>query len=227
VLVLGVVDSGDGGARVVTLRLNLGDSIALGERGLRLVVVALGHGVIVAKFAISKISSRDNTLLGEPFPGSSYLTSIASHRLALKEVAAAGSIRDRKLVGESTIRLNAETIVVSLSGSVSPARTAVRLVADVVDDGSALGPVSSGIEVGRYRHGRVRGEVSRFDTVDSPLGVYDSSHDSLSLLERDVGELGVDTSSPGGGLVVVDNVNVGVEVKGSLGLQHLHNVNVL
>jgi len=227
VLILGVVDSGDGRARVATLRLDLGNGITLGESGLRLVVIALTHGVIVAKLVIAEISSGDNTLLGEPFPGSSNLTSIASHGLALDEVAAAGGIGDRKLVGESTVRLNAETIVVSLSGSMGPARTAVRLVADVVDDGRALGPVSSGIKCRRNRDGSVRGEVSRFNTVDSPFGVDDSSHDSLSFLERGVGELGVDTSSPGRGLVVVDDVDVGVEVKGSLGLEHLHDIDGL
>lgn len=107
VLVAGVADLVVGRARVATSRLDLGDGTALREGGSRLMVVALGHGVVVTEFAISKVSSSDNTLLGEPFPRGSDLTSIASHGLALEEVAAASSVRDRELVSESSVRLNA------------------------------------------------------------------------------------------------------------------------
>jgi len=226
VLVAGVGDLVVGRARGATNRLDLGDSITLGEGGGRLMVVALGHGVVVTEFAISEISSSDNTLLGEPFPGGSDLTSIASHGLALEEVAAASGVRDRELVGESSIRLNAETIVVSLGSSMSPARTAVGLVANVVDDASALGPVGSGIEDLRSRDGGIGGEVRGLGSLDCPLGVNDSSHDSLGLLLGDVLKLGVDTGSPGGGVVVVNDVDVGLEGEGSLSLEHLHDVNL-
>jgi hypothetical protein len=227
VLILGVVNAGVGGARASTLRLDLGDVTALGEGGSRLVVVAFTHGVIVAQFAVTEVSSRNYTLFGEPFPGGSNLTSIASHGLALEEVAAASGIGDRELVGESTISLNAETIVVSFSGSMGPARTAVRLVTDVVNDRSALGPVGSSIKDLRGRQGTIGGEVSRFNTFNSPLGVDDSSHECLDFLKRDVGELAVDTGSPGGCLVVVHDVDVALEEKRSLFFEHLHDIGLV
>ena len=83
VFVFGVVNAGDSGARAVTRRLDLLDGITLGERRSGLMVVALGHGVIVAEFIITEVSSRNDTLVYEPFPGSSNLTTVASHRLAL------------------------------------------------------------------------------------------------------------------------------------------------
>jgi len=129
------------------------------------------------------------------------------------------------LVGEGTIRLNAETIIVSLSSSMSPARTTVRLVTDVVNDGCALGPVDSSIELFRRGNRTIGNEMGTFFTVDGPFGINDSSHNSLNLLERGVGELGVNTSSPGGLRVVVDGIDVGLEHKGSFGLEHLHDVN--
>jgi len=92
VFILGVVNAGVGGARATTLRLHLSDVTALGEGGSRLMVVAFTHGVIVAQFAIAEVSPGNNTLLGEPFPRSSNLTSVASHGLALEEVAAASGI---------------------------------------------------------------------------------------------------------------------------------------
>jgi hypothetical protein len=107
VLVAGVADLVVGRARVATSRLDLGDGTALREGGSRLMVVALGHGVVVTEFAVSEVSSSDNTLLGKPFPRGSNLTSIAAHGLALEEVAAASSVRDRELVSESSVRLNA------------------------------------------------------------------------------------------------------------------------
>jgi len=78
-----VVNAGDSRARIVTRRLDLLDLIALGERRSGLMVVAFAHGVIVTEFIITKVSSRNDTLVHEPFPGSSNLTTIASIRFAL------------------------------------------------------------------------------------------------------------------------------------------------
>jgi len=83
VFVFGIVNAGDSGARFVTRRLDLLDGITLGERRSGLMVVALGHGVIVAEFIVTEVSSRNDTLFHEPFPGSSNLTTVASHGLAL------------------------------------------------------------------------------------------------------------------------------------------------
>jgi hypothetical protein len=96
----------------------------------------------------------------------------------------------------------------------------------VVNDASALGPVGSGIEDFRSRDGGIAGEVRGLGTLDGPLGINNSSHDSLSILLGDVLELGVDTSSPGGGLVVVNDVDVSLEEEGSLSLEHLHDVDL-
>jgi len=94
VLVSAVINSGVARARRIALGSDLSNLFAR-LQGLRVDVVgALGHGVVVAEFVVAEVSSRNDTLPGEPFPGGCDLASVAAHGLALKEVAAAGGIRN-------------------------------------------------------------------------------------------------------------------------------------
>lgn len=78
----------------------------------------------------------------------------------------------------------------------SPAGSAVGLVAHVVDNVLALWPGSSSIEA----FWKVSTEAVRLLDVglDSPFWVDNGTEDLLNLLEAGSLELGVDASSPGG-----------------------------
>ena len=148
-LVFVEVDTGVRRARGQTLGLDLDNCIALRECLGIDVVGARGHRVIVAEFTLPIATSRDDPPLDEPFPGSSDLTTVAAKGEAVCGVAATSSIRNGEQPSEPGISSYADAIVESLSGTVGPARTTVRLVANSVDHFGTSEPVSTGIEVSR------------------------------------------------------------------------------
>jgi len=119
VLVASVIDGGVGLAGALALGFDLNDVIAATKAGSGDVVSALGHGVVEAEFIITKVTTGNNTSRVKPGPGSSNLTTVATHREAMEEVAAASGIRN----GEEVVDTlgDARSIVKSLGGTVSPA----------------------------------------------------------------------------------------------------------
>jgi hypothetical protein len=79
------------------------------------------HGVVIAKFAFTEISSCNNTSLLEPVPWSCDLTTIAAEGEACSTIAAGSGISNRKECLERTIGSNAQSIVQCLGSSMSPA----------------------------------------------------------------------------------------------------------
>ena len=200
--------------------------IARGEGLTGDVVGTLLHRVVVAGASRSIVTSSDDTGALEPFPWGANLATVAARGHAGKEVAAGSGVSHREKGGELSTGRDAHAIVEGLGSSVSPAGAAVGLVADVVDDGLALGPVGTGIEgVGHGVSEHHRGVTSAH--LDGPVGVDDSAHEALDLLEGGTVELVVDTGGPGGGGVGVDGFDVGAEVEGLLFLEELEDVSRL
>ena len=213
------------GASLGASRFDLLDIITRGESLAGDVVGALRHGVVVASASGAVITSSHDTGPGEPRPGGANLATIAAHGLALKESAAGSGVGNREKGGEISTGSDAHAIVEGLSRSVSPAGAAVGLVADVVDNRLALGPVGTGIEgVGHGVSEHLRGVTSA--DLDGPVGVDDSAHEALDFLEGGAVELVVDTGNPGGAGVRVDGFNVGAEVEGLLFLEELKDVSL-
>ena len=101
--------------------LDLLDIVTKGK-GLAVDVMgALLHGVVVASVGGAEVTSSDDTGVFEPFPGGSNLATIAAEGLALKGTATGGGIRDGEESLESTLGGNADSVVKSLGGTVSPA----------------------------------------------------------------------------------------------------------
>ena len=108
-------------ASLGAFRFNLLDIIAERKSFARDVMGALLHRIVVAGATGAEVSAGDNTLLLKPFPRRANLATIASHGLALKEVAAARSVSDREKSGERATSRDANTIVEGFSGAVGPA----------------------------------------------------------------------------------------------------------
>ena len=189
------------------------------------VVGALLHGVVVASALGAVVTSSDDTGPGEPRPGGANLATIAAHGLAGKESAAGSGVGDREEFGELSTGGDAHTIVEGLGSSVSPAGAAVGLIADVVDNRLALGPVGTGIEGVGHGVSEDIWAVTR-SQLDGPVGVDDSTHEALDFLGGSTVELIVDTGNPGGGGVGVDGFDVSGEVEGLLFLEELEDVSL-
>jgi len=125
------------------------------------VMLTLGHGVRVASGSVTHLAASDDTSLVEPVPWGTDLTTVATHGAALHKSAATSSISS----GEESVEtiLDAVSVVEGLSGTESPAGSAVGLVSDLTDLG-ALGPVGSGIEV-LWERIRVHAHVTFGDIV--------------------------------------------------------------
>ena len=93
----------------------------------------------------------------------------------------------------------------------------------MVDDRLALRPGSTGIEA---LSNRVRDNFVKVleRSSDDPVGINDSAHQSLDLLLGGTMELVVDTGSPGGVRVGVNDLNVRVKFKRLLLRKHLEDV---
>ena len=235
--VFNTVDAVAGGAGMLVVIIDAGRVIwaSLGASGSDLLdVIARWHGagdvmgallhcVVVASAVGTVVSTSDDTLPLEPAPGGADLATVAAHGLALDEVAARGSVGNREEGGEVTAGGDAETIVEGLGGAVSPAGAAVGLVANVVDHGLALGPGGTGVEalgnVVGHEHGVATGSL-----LNGPVGVNNSAHKILDLLEGGTIELRVDASNPVGVGVGVDGIDVLGEVKGVLLAEEVHDV---
>lgn len=111
------------------------DVLAVGDTGRGCHVVGAGlHGVRLAGASGSVVTTSGNTLLGEPLPGTSGLATIAAHGEAARQAAAA---RHGVLGGEEGGGVaggDAVAVVEHLGGAESPARSAIRLIANVSDD---------------------------------------------------------------------------------------------
>ncbi len=223
VLVISIDAVGIIWAGLGALGLNLDDIVAAAEGRGSDVMGALGHGVVEAGASGAVVTSSDDTLVLEPVPWGTDLTTIAAEGEALNTIAAGSGVRDGEEGGEVATGGDANTIVEGLGGAVSPAGTAVGLVANVVDHGLALGPVSSSIkalgEVVSEDHGGVASAAS-----DGPIGVDNGSHKALDFLEGGAIELGVDTGNPVGFGVVVDGLDVSGKVEGLLFSKQVHDV---
>ena len=111
-----VIDASLGAGRVNLLDIITGRKSLAGD-----VMGALAHSIVVAGATSAEVSTGDNTLFLEPFPRRTNLATVASHGLALKEVAAARSVSDREESGERATSRDANTIVEGFSGAVGPA----------------------------------------------------------------------------------------------------------
>ena len=216
-----VIDTG-----LFAFRGNLLDVVAQGESLAVDVMSALLHGVVVAGSAGSVVTASDDAGVLEPLPGGADLATVTAHGLALEETTAGGGVRDRKESREVATSRDADTIVEGLSGTVGPARATVGLIADVVDDGLALGPLHTRIEVGGQvvvdDHGGVAGALS-----DGPIGVNDGAHDALDLLEGCASEFVVVASDPVGLRVGVDSLDMSAQIDGLLLLEKVKDVTIL
>lgn len=109
----------------------------------RLHRVRLAAGTLVD---ISVVTASDDTVLGEPVPGSGRLTTIA----ALGERAGRASAASSSVLsGEDSGRItggNAVTVIEGLGGTESPAGAAVTLVTNTASDGRALRPGGANIK---------------------------------------------------------------------------------
>lgn len=111
------------------------------------VVRTLSHSIVVAELTLSEVTARDDTLACEPGPWSAHLTTIAAEREALLTIAASSSVSDREKGSEFTISSDAHTVVKGLGCAVGPARSAVGLVAHVVNHFEAARPVLASVKV--------------------------------------------------------------------------------
>jgi hypothetical protein len=219
VLVAGVVDRRVGSTSGVASRLDLDNVIAFTENVRYNVMSALSHGVVVAELVISEIATGDNTEVGEPLPGGANLATVAAEGLAVNTVAAAGGVGDRKEGGELTARLDADSVVKSLGGTVGPAGTAVGLVTNVVNDGFTLGPGLTSVEVG----GKVSVDGSSLGVeVEGPVGIDNGTHHLAELLTGGTVEAAGGSGGPGGG-GVVDVLDVSLKVNRLLAHDELGN----
>lgn len=82
----------------------------------------------------------------------------------------------------------------------------------MVDDSLAFSPVSTSIEISREVIGENEGFVALRE-LDGPVGIDNSTHEASSLLTRDIAELDVLTSDPGGIRVGVNILDVSSEVE--------------
>jgi len=226
VLVILVGNGGVIGAGLGALRLNLNDIIAQGESLAVDVMSALLHGVVEAGASGAVVTASDDTVFLEPLPGGADLATVAAHGLALEEIAAGGGVRDGEESCEVSAGGDADTIVDGLGGAMGPAGATVGLIANVVDDGVALGPLDTRVKGGGdsvvYEHGGVTGALG-----DGPVGVDDGAHEVLDLLEGGTGELGVVASNPVGPGVSVDGLNVGSQIEGHLLTEEVKDVAIL
>ena len=81
-------------ASLRAFRFNLLDIIAGRKSFARDVMGALLHSIVEAGATSAEVSTGDDTLVLEPFPRRANLATVASHGLALEEVAAARSVGD-------------------------------------------------------------------------------------------------------------------------------------
>ena len=186
-------------------------------------VAALLHGVVEAGASGSVVTASDDAGVLEPGPWGADLTTVAAEGEAFGAVAAGSGVGDGEEGGVGAASGDADTVVESLGGSVSPAGAAVRLVTHVVDDGLALGPVGPGIEVLRV----VIGDESWLVTgahVDGPVGVNNGAHEALNFLKGSTLELLVDAGNPSGLRVRVDVIDVAGKVNGPLVSEEIHDV---
>jgi len=102
------------------------------------------HGIRITGAGITVLSTSDDTGLVEPVPWGTDLTSVAAHGTAAHKSTAASGIGSREESVETVY--DAVSVVEGLSGTESPAGSAVGLVSNFAKL-SALGPVLPGVEV--------------------------------------------------------------------------------
>jgi len=78
------------------------------------------HSVRITSGSILKVSSSNNSGALEPGPWGTYLTSITSLRETVKESTTSGSVGSGQFSVEGSVSLNAQSVVISFGGSVSP-----------------------------------------------------------------------------------------------------------
>jgi len=183
------------------------------------VMSALRHSVVVAELTLSEVATSNNTGTLEPSPGSGNLATIATEREALSTVTAGSCVRNGEKLLESATRDNTLAVVESLSGTMGPAGTAVRLVTNVVNDGLALGPSLTSIECKGDVH--VGGVVLLEVGGNSPFGINYSAHKLADFLVRSSGEFVILTSGPCSCGAVVNKLDVRGEVLGAFSKEHL------
>jgi hypothetical protein len=164
------------------------------------VVSARGHrvGLAAGAFALlGVVTAGGHTGLSEPLPGTGGLTTVAAHgHLAVQARAASQGV----LGGEDGLGItggNAATVVERLGGAEGPAGAAAGLVADVANQGGALGPLSADIE-GLGNGGDGSGEGLRLRSVVALLSGHHSAEKLLHVSNGGVGESGGHGGLPGG-----------------------------
>jgi hypothetical protein len=214
VLVASILNSGVAGAGVEALGLVSGNIVARDKALNSDVVSALRHSVVIAELTLAVVAARNNTCALEPSPGGGNLATIATEGEALGTVTAGCGVRNWEKFLESSTRNNALAVIESFSGTMGPAGTAVGLVTNVVNDGLALGPGLTSIEVSGNVH--VGGVVLLKVGGNSPFGINDGAHKLADFLVGGSSELVIHTSGPGSSGVVVDKLNVRGKILGAL-----------
>ena len=182
------------------------------------------HCVVEASAGSTEVTTSGNSGLLEPAPRGTNLTTVAAERLACKATAASSGVSDREEGGVGSTSGDANTIVESLSGAMSPAGTAVRLVAHVVDYGLAFGPLNTGVEVRGKSGVGLESDITALNTFDGPIGINNSAHEALDFLTGGTSEFGVVASNPVGLGVGVDNFDVLGEIERLLISEEVHDV---
>lgn len=85
------------------------------------VMSTLLHGVWITSGFVRPVSSCDDSGAFEPVPWSSDLSSVTSHGLTFKEPTTPGGVSYRQWSVEFSVGFDAQSIVISFSGSMSPA----------------------------------------------------------------------------------------------------------
>jgi len=113
------------------------------------VVSARWEGIWLASGSrsdVGVVTTGGDTYLDEPVPGTGWLTTVAAHGKGAGSTRAAvvgifGGEQGLVVTGGDAV-----TIIEGFGGGESPARSAIRLVADVTDDTGTVGPVFTSIE---------------------------------------------------------------------------------
>ena len=223
VLVISINAAGIIRASLSALRLNLSDIITKREGIAVDVMGTLLHGVVEASSSATVVTSSDDTSSVEPAPWGADLTTVAAEGEALRSIAAGSGVSNGEESLVCTTRADAETIVESLSGTVSPAGTTVGLVTDVVDNRFAISPLSTGIEVSREAIVHEHWGVTNWH-LDSPVPINNSAHKASNFIEGNVGEFGILTGNPSGFRVGVHSLNVLGKIKRGFTSDNLENI---
>lgn len=138
------------------------------------------HSVRVTALSVVVISSSHHSSSFEPVPRSVNLSSVTSIGIAVVGSTTSSSISSREERSECSVGFNAQSVIVSFGGSMSPARSTVGLISYVSNHTGTLGPLHTRVE--GFRGFNCQKRSFGFDRCSRlPERVDDSSHHLFDL----------------------------------------------